>query len=249
MHFFAMYHDVSEFRNFYYQSRLGRSVQRRIQETIHDIWGDNSGGSLVGFGFASPFLRPLRGRFQNLVNLMPDGQGVMAWPPGERNASVLCSEDAWPILAGSADYVLIAHALESSENPNALLEEIWRILAPEGKALFILPNRLGIWASSEATPFGFGRPYSSNQVRDILNDNRFEVTRMDGALYAPPLQSRWGMKMARFFEWGLKRPSRRYFAGVLVVEVTKRVGVSPPKLRQKDPIYANPILKPLVQKQ
>ncbi len=242
-----MYHDVKELRNFYYQSRLGRSVQRRLQNEIKRLWSETRAECMVGFGFASPFLRPIRGRADNIVNLMPEGQGVMAWPPGERNISALCMENSWPLGAGMADRMLIAHAIESSEDINGLMQEAWRVLAPEGKAILIVSNRMGVWATSEATPFGFGRPYSFGQVERMLHANRFEVIAHSGALFAPPLSSKFGLKSIGFLEWALGGKSRKLFAGALVIEVRKRVGIMPPAIRVQEPIFANPALVPQSQ--
>ena len=243
-----MYHDVKELRNFYYQSRLGRSVQRRLQVEITRLWPELHAECMVGFGFASPFLRPMRGRAKHIVNLMPEDQGVMAWPPGERNVSALCSEGSWPLGAGMADRMLIAHAVECSEDINGLMEEAWRVLAPEGKAILIVSNRMGVWATSDATPFGFGRPYSFGQVERMLKANRFEVIAHAGALFAPPMSSKFGLKSIGFLEWAFKGKSRKLFAGALVIEVRKRVGIMPPRIRVQEPIFANPALVPQSQR-
>ena len=237
-----MYHDVTELRNFYYRSRLGRSVQRRLQDEIKMMWPDFEAETMVGFGFASPFLRPMRGKSDNIVNLMPEGQGVMAWPPGERNISALCSESSWPLGAGMADRMLVAHAIECSEDINGLMQELWRVMAPEGRAILIVSNRMGVWATSDATPFGFGRPYSFGQVERMLHANRFEVTAHSGALFAPPMTSKFGLKSIGFLEWAFGGKSRKLFAGALVIEVRKRVGIMPPKIRAQEPIFANPVM-------
>ena len=45
--------------------------------------------------------------------------------------------------------------------------------AAEGRALFVVPNRSGLWARREATPFGFGRPYSLGQLESHLKRGSF----------------------------------------------------------------------------
>lgn len=179
-----------------------------------------------------------------MVNLMPEGQGVMAWPPGEQNISALCNETSWPLGAGMADYALIAHAIECSEDVSGLLNEIWRVLAPEGRALVIVSNRMGIWGNSDATPFGFGRPYSLGQLERLFSDHRFRIGAHRGALFAPPMVSRFGLKSVGLLEWLLRGKTRTLFAGALILEVHKHVGILPPKLRKAEPIFANPALLP-----
>ena len=70
----------------------------------------------------------------------------------------MCREGLWPLATGVADKIVCLHGLETSEDPAAVLEECARVLGPGGKALFIVPNRSGLWARRDATPFGFGRP-------------------------------------------------------------------------------------------
>ena len=74
------------------------------------------------------------------------------------NVSVLTAEDAWPLDTGVADKVVILHGLEVSDEPGALLGECYRVLGPGGRAVVIVPNRVGLWARSENTPFGLGVP-------------------------------------------------------------------------------------------
>ena len=92
----------------------------------------------------------------------------MPWPAGEPNLCVLVEETRWPIEAGTVDRLIVAHGLETCDSPEALLAEIWRVLAPGGRVVFIVPNRSGLWARRDVTPFGFGRPYSLGQLEGLL---------------------------------------------------------------------------------
>jgi len=53
-----MHLDVGELRSFYYTTQLGRMVQRMVRERLRALWPDIHGQTLVGFGFAAPYLRP-----------------------------------------------------------------------------------------------------------------------------------------------------------------------------------------------
>ncbi|MGB0439396.1 MAG: class I SAM-dependent methyltransferase, partial [Paracoccaceae bacterium] len=148
-----MHLDVHSLRDFYYRSALGRAAQRVVRQQVTQIWPEAQGLTVAGFGFAVPLLRPYLGQARRVVGLMPAPQGVMAWPAGLPNVSVLCEETAWPIETGHVDRLVLMHGLETSENPTALLDECWRVLGPGGRALFIVPNRSGLWARSDRTPF------------------------------------------------------------------------------------------------
>ena len=41
------------------------------------------------------------------------------------------------------------------------------MLAPGGRVVFIVPNRSGLWARRDVTPFGYGRPYSLGQLEAL----------------------------------------------------------------------------------
>ena len=132
-----MHHDVIELRKFYYTRALGRVVQRVLRDRLAQLWPpDQCGGmSVVGYGFAAPLLRPWLARARRVTSLMPGPQGVMAWPAGLPNCSVLAEETAWPLDTGSVDRLVLLHALETADHPHAVLSEAWRVLGPGGRML------------------------------------------------------------------------------------------------------------------
>ena len=220
-----MHLDVRDLRNFYYRSALGRAAQRVIRENVTGFWPQSSakGQSVAGFGFAVPLLRPYLRDARRGIGLMPAPQGVMPWPPGAPNVAVLCEETAWPIETGMIDKLIIMHGLETSENPTALLEECYRVLGPGGSALFVVPNRAGLWSRSDKTPFGFGHPYSVSQLEAQLRDHGFEIKRHASALYQPPSMRRFWLRMGNLAERLGRRLPVIMAGGVLIVEVTKQV--------------------------
>lgn len=218
-----MHLDVQDLRNFYYRSSLGRAAQRAIRDKILTIWPEAKGQTVAGFGFAAPLLRPYLADARRVLALMPGPQGVMAWPAGLPNVSVLTEETLWPVETGHVDRLIVMHGLETSERASALLEECWRVLGPGGKALFIVPNRGGLWSRSDKTPFGYGRPYSLSQLEAQLKQHQFLPERHCGGLYQPPSERRFWLKAGAFCErMGTKMPMVSA-GGVLMVEASKRV--------------------------
>lgn len=228
-----MHLDVADLRNFYYRSALGRAAQKVVRDALVDLWPNTKGQTVVGFGFAVPLLRPFLAESRRVIGLMPGPQGVMAWPAGAPNISVLCEDTWWPLPAGFVDRLVMLHGLETSDHPGAVMEEAWRVLTPGGRAVFIVPNRAGFWSRSDRTPFGYGRPYSLGQLEAQLKTHRFVVESSRSALYQVPSHKRFWRKTAGFLEQaGHKLP---VFAagGVLIVEASKQT-VSPvrPGLRE-----------------
>ena len=99
---------------------------------------------------------------------MPAPQGVLHWPGEELNSTALIEEAELPLPDMSVDRVLLAHALEHTEQLRPLLREIWRVLNPSGRVIAIVPNRRGIWARIDSTPFGHGHPYTAGQLSRLL---------------------------------------------------------------------------------
>lgn len=218
-----MHLDVQDLRNFYYRSPLGRAAQKVIRDRLVQCWPEAKGQTVVGYGFAVPLLRPYLAQARRVIGLMPGPQGVMPWPAGMPNVSLLCEETAWPLAMGFVDKLVLMHGLETSENPTALLEECWRVLGPGGRAVFIVPNRAGLWSRRDATPFGYGRPYSMGQLDAQLRRHGFVIESAVSALYQPPSNRRVWRKAAGMLEAiGSHMP---VFAagGVLILEATKQV--------------------------
>ncbi|MEO1694243.1 MAG: methyltransferase domain-containing protein, partial [Pseudomonadota bacterium] len=122
----------------------------------------------------------------------------------------------------SVDRLIIVHCLEHAERAEPLLDEVWRILAPEGHALFVVPNRGGIWARVDSTPFGQGRPYTRGQLERLLRRSRLMPVNYTGALQMPPVERSWVMRSAPAFE-RLGARLMPGFAGVMMLETRKEV--------------------------
>ncbi|MEM1130885.1 MAG: methyltransferase domain-containing protein [Pseudomonadota bacterium] len=218
-----MHLDVLDLRTFYYKTRLGRAAQKAIRDQITGMWPEAKGQTVVGFGFAVPVLRQYLAEARRVIGLMPAPQGVMPWPQGMPNVSVLCEETAWPIPTGMVDKLILLHGLETCENPTALLEECDRVLGPGGRALFIVPNRAGLWARSDQTPFGFGRPYTVSQLEAQLRRHGFVPERHVVALFQPPSHRQFWLRAGPLCERMGQKVSNRYAGGVLLVEAAKQV--------------------------
>ncbi|MEL7138844.1 MAG: methyltransferase domain-containing protein [Pseudomonadota bacterium] len=222
-----MHLDVVELRRFYYATRLGRLVQQVLTARLRALWPSTQAQCVAGFGFAAPFLRPYLPEAARVLCLMPAQQGVVPWPGEGPNVSTLIEETLWPVAADSVDRLLVVHGLETCERPQALLSEIWRVLTPGGRAVFMVPNRAGLWARREGTPFGFGRPYTTGQLERTLADQRFGAERHTGALYMPPKHDGFWFRLAPPIERLGTRLDLQRLAGVVLVEATKMVYITP----------------------
>ena len=216
-----MHLDVVELRDFYYATALGRAAARAMGAQIGALWPQPRAETLLGFGFAVPVMRPLMERAGRSIALMPGQQGVMHWPDDGNNISALCAETQWPLPSGLADRIVMLHALETSERPDAVLEECARVLAPAGRVILIVPNRSGLWARREATPFGIGRPYTLGQIERQLARHGLTAERHLAALFFPPSQRLFWLRCAGNLERVGRRISSYFAGGVILVEAMK----------------------------
>jgi SAM-dependent methyltransferase len=140
--------------------------------------------------------------------------------------TALVEENRLPFTDAIFDRVLLVHALEEAEDPRALLREVWRVMAPEGRLVVIAANRAGLWARADGAPFGHGRPYSRGQLSALLKDTLFEPTASARALHAPPLK--WPLVFAAAET--LERAGQilaPHFGGLILMEAVKRLYAEP----------------------
>ncbi|MDV7339511.1 methyltransferase domain-containing protein [Terasakiella sp. A23] len=236
-----MWMDVVDLRDFY-SSPLGGVARRMIRRRIRALWPDCKDMKILGLGYTTPYLGLFRSDAERTLAFMPSSQGVLHWPNENRSLTTLVDEADLPLDDVSVDRVLIVHAVECTEQLRSLLREAWRVLNGSGKVLIVVPNRRGVWARMERTPFGFGRPYSPRQLNNLLRDNMFTPLRSDHALFVPPSKSRMILGSAPAWE----NIGRRFFpgfAGVCLIEATKQIyaaNTGTPARARRRPIVALP---------
>ncbi len=233
-----MYPDVVDLRAFYGE-RLGGIARRLIGERLKACWGSAAGDRVVGIGYATPYLADFSARAERVLAFMPAVQGVVNWPAEGPNAAALVDDDSLPLSDASVDRVLAIHSLEMAANARDQLREIWRVLSPGGRMLLVVPNRRGIWARGERTPFGYGRPFSRGQLTALLRETQFMPQSWSEALAVPPIPWRpWVRTGAVWEQVGVTLwPA---FAGVIIVEASKQ-------LYQGIPARARPRMKPALR--
>ncbi len=237
--------DVVDLREFY-SRRLGIVARQMINRGIKERWPNAEGQRVLGIGYPTPYLGLFREDAERCIAFMPAAQGVLKWPTGRPALAALVDEFSLPLPDAAVDRIVLVHALEMSDDPAALLREVWRVLSPSGRVIAVIPNRRGVWTRSDNTPFGHGRPYSRSQITDLLRQTWFTPTGWGEALFMPPYAGRWVLKSAQMWERAgaaLSLP----FAGVHIVEATKQVYRAIPAKRERArliPSLAKPVLVP-----
>lgn len=234
--------DVVDLRSFYAE-RLGTIAQRLIAARVGSLWPTRTGDRVLGIGYATPFLSALASGAERVLAFMPAAQGVMNWSDEGGNLAALVHEDVLPLTDASIDRILAVHCLETTANVRDLLRELWRVLVPGGRLIIVVPNRRGIWARVERTPFGYGRPFSRSQISSLLRDTQYSEIAWSGALFAPPLKNRLLLRSGRNWD-RVGRALWPAFPGVLIVEATKLVYQGLPARRTSSRLVLKPALIP-----
>ena len=237
-----MHTDVVDLRDFY-ATPLGRACAKSIRAALIALWGKCGNERVLGLGYPVPYLDALGGDAERVMAFFSAAQGAVPWPVGGPSATALVFEEELPLAESSMDRAVLVHLLEHAENPTETLKEVWRVLAPNGKLFVVVPNRRGIWARFEHTPFGTGQPFSRAQLTAQLREAALSPTAWSDALHFPPGKTG---KRPRF-QARLERLGRRFwpiFSGVIIVEATKQLYQGVPAVARTSRRVFAPILVP-----
>jgi SAM-dependent methyltransferase len=202
----------------FYEEPLGQITRRMIGRRIRLAWPDVRGLRVLGYGYATPYLRPFLSEAERVAAVMPMHDAPPAWP-GEKQLIAFADEETLPFPDAMFDRIMIIHGLEIAESVRPLLRQVWRALTSGGRLLLVVPNRASIWAQIELSPFAQGRPY-----------NRGQPERWDSALFLPPIRSRRFMRSGVAWE-RVGRSLWPRLAGVHLLEASKSLYALPPPER------------------
>ena len=228
----------------FYRSPVGQSVSQLVHQCVQPMWKVPT-ATLYGLGYPLPYLdlsaaqsgaeKPGHAGFA----LMPAAQGVCHWPSMQASATALVDEYHMPVADSSVDRLLVIHALEHSDRPAHLFREIWRILAPGGQVILVVPNRRRTWSALDTTPFGYGQPYSRSQISALMQDQMLPAEKWDTALMVPPLKWPGAAGMMKVMERSLHSLGKN-LGGALIVSARKQVYGALPESKgrkQVKPVY------------
>lgn len=213
----------------FYKTLGGRIVRKLIRNSLATLWPSCHGLRIVGAGYAAPYLKTYLENAQRTVCLMFPAQGVHQWPEQDGNLACITDESDLPLETNSVDRIVLIHSLEFTGFLKPAFEEFYRVLKSNGRIVVVVPNRLGLWARADWTPFGRGMPYSAAQVEDFLKENLFVPERVERALFIPPFKSQTLLRSAMLWE-KLGRKICPAMGGILLVEASKQIYAGTGKL-------------------
>ncbi len=196
----------------FYKTPRGLIAARVLREQILALWPDLSGCAVLGLGWTAPYLRLWRNKAERVIEAVPHETAS--------ETGCIVAEDRLPFPDLMFDRILLVHAVEQADVAPRLLREVWRVLRDDGRLLVLTPNRLGLWAHAESTPFGHGQPFSPGQIDRLLTRAAFRTRRQAAALYTPPMPARLVLRSYRAWEAAGARLVPQ-LAGVTLTEAEK----------------------------
>ncbi len=163
----------------WYATLQGRRTARRLARVIAPAVRLGPTQRLLALGYPPPILTGLDpARLERLTVLLTGT--AHRWPARGANHAAAARADALPLPPNLFDQALLIHALEQTDAAE-VLAEVWRVLAPAGELVLIVPNRRGRLFAHES-PFVTGQAYTEGELEALLVDARFEVRSQHTAL-------------------------------------------------------------------
>ncbi len=206
----------------FYASPGGQVAARLVRDRLAALWPRLPGMLVLGIGHAAPYLPLWQAEARACISLVPEHGSLARWPAAGPGQTLLAEEDALPFPDLSFDRILMVHGLEQAENARRMLREAWRVLRDDGRLIVVVPNRVGMWAQVERTPFGHGQPYSVGQLTRLLSRHMFRVERREAALFVPPYGLRLLRHGAEIWE-GAGRLLCPRLGGIAILEAEKDI--------------------------
>jgi SAM-dependent methyltransferase len=226
----AMTTDLEQF----YASRKGQLARRLVGLQLRQLWPDVTGKTIVGLGFAAPYMDVFAEQAAQTIALVPSSMGAGRWPEEGPNRLAIFQEDEIPLADQSVDRILMVHALETCRSLDRLMREIWRVLADDGRIVLIVPNRHGLWCLSDTTPFGQGSPFTAGQLQRLLARHLLVRGEVRRAMFVPP----WNLKLLQRMAIPLERAGQRLWpelSGILLAEAEKQLYLGAPSFQIAQP--------------
>jgi SAM-dependent methyltransferase len=199
----------------FYASPRGETAALVLRERMQAFWPDLHGQSVLGLGYAEPYLKLWQDTAYRCIAAIPADLA-----PAADGHACLIDDTRLPFPDLSFDRILYVHGVDAATDARRTLRELWRVLKDDGRLLVVAPNRLGLWAHVESTPFGHGHPYSRRQIATLLAASMFRAERRDIALFIPPIN--WPFLLRAWPAWEqIGHAVLPDLSGVILIEAVK----------------------------
>lgn len=165
--------------------------------------------------------------------------------------------DQLPLQADSMDVLVLPHILEFSQRPHAVLREAERVLIPEGHLVILAFNPRSNWVLwrwmvgwRRKVPW-CARFLSATRIRDWMELLGFDVVRIQGYFYRPPVKNKAFMQRLGMLEQMGRRVWPMLGASNLIVAKKRVISMTPirPRWRpRRERVAAAGLVEPFQRK-
>jgi len=218
---------MSDLQHWYGASALGRELALREAECVRRLLSDTFGYHLVQMGALGHIAEALSAsRIRHRV-LMADPSLA-----DRRGAALAGDPRALPFASDSLDVLVLAHLLDLSPAPRRVLDEVERVLIPEGRVIILGFNALSLWGlgralrGAQAPAPWQGRYLNLIHLEKWLSDLGFSIESQETFMFRPPFGHWLGAR-----EGLLEKAGQRVLPGlgaVYALRAVKRVSTLTP---------------------
>lgn len=183
--------------NTWYSQPLGIEIAKSIKSKLDYILSELFGYYLLQVGIIEQ---------QNWLENSPIINKVVITDYPEQKNSLIGENHELPFANESFDVILLPHTLEMADNPLAVLEEAYRVLAPRGTLLIIGFNPLSLWGvfrilNTRKTKAPWcGRLNYLWSIHKNIKKTGLTLTSVEEFFYKIPVESKSFVKRCDFLE-------------------------------------------------
>ncbi len=177
-------------------SSLGRMTDKLEHQLLLDMLGEVEGRKILDVGCGDGlFATLLAERGGEVVGVDQDPAMIDAAQARNGAASFLVARgDLLPFPDEAFDVVVMTTVLCLSHCPDKIMDEIGRVLRPGGQLLIGELGKWSLWALHRRLKGFLGNDFWRNahfhsqaDLRRLLEKRPFQITRIEGAVYYPPV--------------------------------------------------------------
>lgn len=195
----------------WYQTKLGNLCDRLEKKTIFALFRPKGLVLDVGCGTGNYTLE-MASRGATAIGMdssfdMALFAKIKAEKQGLKAHFVAGRGEAMPFKNDTFDGALSVTTLCFASNAETMIDEMKRVIKPEGHVVLGELNKLSYWALLrrikalfKKSSYSEARFFSLQELKWLLEEAGFQDLKWSSCLYFPPINSNWFLKVYRFFE-------------------------------------------------
>lgn len=155
----------------FYGSKQGQIFRYFLQHEIHKIWDYSESEKIIGLGHSHYYEK-----------IFSDCASYANMSPALCTNSVQINESNLPCRDAEINRVFAIHYLENTENAMKALQEIWRVLEPDGSFLLVVPNKKALWKDERILG---KKSFTKIDVKLLLSMSKFSLCLQRDVVFYP----------------------------------------------------------------